>query len=146
MAVTLRTLGLEDYDRWVELWRRAGLDTVRDKGRDGRESMARQFASGRVVMLGREDDGVLAGVLLVTHDERKGWLNRLAVLPEYRHRGYAGRLVRAAEDWLRGQGVQIFSALIEPHNDASLAMFKTLGYVEPPEPLHYVSRRDSPDA
>jgi len=38
----------------------------------------------------------LVGSVLASHDERKGWLNRLAVAPNHRRRGPARRLIAAA--------------------------------------------------
>ncbi len=140
--VSLRILSLDDYDRWMGVWQQAGLHSTRPQGRDSRQAFAGQFASGTHTVIGLEVGPVLAGVVLATHDGRKGWVNRLAVLPEYRHRGYAARLVAEAERILKAQGMTVIAALIEPENDASLALFRTLGYLEA-ERMHYVSKRDS---
>jgi len=141
--VTIRVLTLDDYDRWMSVWQRAGLHSVRASGRDSREAFARQFASGTHTMLGLELAEELVGVVLVTHDGRKGWINRLAILPEHRRRGYAARLVTEAERVLHALGITVFAALIEPGNDASLALFQELGYTEFPDGMHYVTKRDS---
>jgi len=144
-VIVLRLLGLDDYPRWMEVWQRAGLHSVRPQGRDSREAFARQMAAGTHTVIGLEVDGTLAGVVLATHDGRKGWINRLAVLPEHQHRGYAARLVAEAERVLRELGITVIAALIEPGNDASLALFGKLGYREATG-MHYVSKRDSGDA
>jgi len=143
---TIRTLGLEDYDRWMSLWQRARLHSIRPRGRDSREAFARQLASGTHTMIGLELCGELVGVVLTTHDGRKGWINRLAVLPEYRRMGYATRLVAEAERVLRAQGMTVIAVLIEPGNDVSLELFTKLGYVEFPGGMHYLSKRDSEEA
>ncbi len=142
---TIRTLSLDDHERWMSVWRRAGLDSVRPMGRDSRPAFARQLGSGTHTVIGLELDGELVGAVLVTHDGRKGWINRLAVLPEYRGRGYAKRLVAEAERVLQAQGLTVIGALIEPGNEASLDLFKSLGYVEA-EGMHYLSKRESADA
>ena len=144
--ITVRTLTLEDYDRWMSVWQRAGLHSIRPKGRDSRDAFARQLAGGTHTMIGLELSGELIGVVLATHDGRKGWINRLAVLPEYRLQGYAARLVAEAERVLRAQGMTVIAALIEPGNDVSLVLFTKLGYVEPPDGMHYLTKRDSEDA
>ena len=143
--VTVRTLALADYDRWMELWQTAGLHSVRPLGRDSREAFARQLASGAHTMIGLEVEGTLAGVVLATHDGRKGWINRLAVLPAYRRRGFAARLVAEAEDVLHAEGILVIAALIEPENEASLGLFRKLGYEEA-RGLHYVRKKDSQEA
>ena len=82
--------------------------------------------------------------MVVTHDGRKGWINRLAVHPSHRRQGLGRALIRAAEASLREQGIEIFAALIEPGNDVSLAVFEAAGYQDWPG-IHYVSKRDRPD-
>jgi len=143
---TIRRLTMKDYDGWMSVWRRSGLHSIKPRGRDSREAFARQFATGTHTMIGLEADGDLVGVTLATHDGRKGWINRVAVLPEHRRLGYASRLVAEAERVLRDQGMTVIGALIEIGNDVSLALFGELGYVELPGGIHYVSKRDSEDA
>ena len=140
---TVRVLTLADYDRWMAIWQEAGLHSIRPRGRDSCQAFARQLDSGTHTMLGLELSGGLIGVVLATHDGRKGWINRLAIRPEYRRHGYAARLVAEAERVLHAQGISIIAALIETGNDASLTLFRKLGYSELPGGIHYVSKRDS---
>lgn len=137
-------IGKNDYDRLIALWEAAGLH-YKPAGRDSREAFAAQLDGGWQIALGIENDqGELVGSVLATHDGRKGWINRLAVHPDYRRQGIATRLIRAAEDALREQGIGIFAALIEPGNEASLALFEAAGYEDWPG-IHYLSRRDRAD-
>ena len=127
----------------MELWHRSGLHSLRPQGRDSRESVASQFASGAQTALGVEDDGRLIAVVLATHDGRKGWINRLAVDPERRGEGYGTLLIREAERVLREQGMGIIAALIENWNDTSLELFQREGYSLHADIL-YLSKRDDP--
>jgi ribosomal protein S18 acetylase RimI-like enzyme len=144
--LVVRRLTLDDYDRWMEVWERAGLHSTRPQGRDSRSAFEGQLASGTHILLGLESEGDLIGVVLITHDGRKGWINRLAVLPEHRRQGHAARLVGEAERELRELGMTVIAALIEGGNDASLALFDRLGYSEQPGGIHYLSKRDRADA
>lgn len=145
MGEEIRPLGLEDYDRLLSLWRRAGLHSLRPEGRDSREAIARQLATGVQTILGLEVDGQLVGAVIATHDSRKGWINRLAVDPDFRRRGYGLRLIQAAEEVLRAQGLQIIAALVESDNIPSLALFQKLGYREIDPGIHYLTKRDRDD-
>jgi ribosomal protein S18 acetylase RimI-like enzyme len=137
-------IGMSDFERIVALWQAAGL-SHRPNGRDTREAFARQLASGLQTAIGVETEaGELVGVVLTTHDGRKGWINRLAVHPDYRRQGIARSLIAAAEARLREQGIEIFAAMVEPGNDESVALFATAGYADWPG-LHYFSKRDRPD-
>lgn len=133
-----------DLDRLIGLWTAAGL-AYKPDGRDSQEAIARQMAGGTHVFLALEtDEGHLAGAVLATHDGRKGWINRLAVHPDYRRHGLGQMLIEAAEDVLRKQDIQIIAALIEPKNDASLMLFQKAGYADWPG-IHYVSKREHKD-
>lgn len=140
----VRRLTVADYDAVIALWQRAGLPSIRPEGRDSRAAFARQLAQGQIV-LGLEESGKLIGCVVATHDTRKGWINRLAIDPDYRRQGHGARLIRAAEDALREQGMTVLAALIEDWNDASLALFEKAGYRVNREVI-YVSKRDAADA
>jgi ribosomal protein S18 acetylase RimI-like enzyme len=141
---TLRRLTIDDYEAMLALWQRAGLGTIKPTGRDRRSEFEKQFAGGQIA-IGLEEDGQLIGVVIVTNDTRKGWINRLAIDPDYRRKGYGELLVHAAEDALRETGLHMTAAFIEDSNVASLGLFEKLGYVPHPTVV-YVSKRDSADA
>lgn len=142
---SLNPTAADEYHRLVELWRAAGLP-FKPRGRDSREAIAAQVTGGTHTFLGLEtDDGQLIGAVLATHDGRKGWINRLAVHPDYRRQGFGQRLIEAADQALHAQGIGIIAALIEPENEASLALFLKAGYADWPG-IHYVSKRQSKDS
>lgn len=132
-----------DYDAICAVWIAAGL-SVRVNGRDSRAEFERQMSGGTQTVVGVRDGALLVGVVIATHDGRKGWINRLAVRPEYRRKGIGRRLVNEAENVLKSQGMRIIAALIEDWNKASLGLFEQAGYLDYPN-LHYVSKRDSQD-
>lgn len=127
MSVRIRRLRPADYADMIALFGLAGLEP-RVRGRDARAPLTRQLRSRHCVYLGAFDGDRLVGTVLGTHDLRKGWINRLAVHPDYRRRGLAARLVRACERGLRQQGVEMFAALIDGDNAASQRLFAKLGY------------------
>ncbi len=137
------TLGAQDYDAIRALWEEAGLPIKRG-GRDSREQFTAQMARGCQTVLGVREGGRLIGVVVATHDGRKGWVNRLAVHPNYRRRGLARFLIARAEEALRAQGMQIVAALVEDWNEASLALFQKVGYVLHRD-IYYLTKRESDD-
>lgn len=141
---TLRRLTLDDHTAILALWQRAGLPSIRPEGRDSRSEFAQQLAGGQVA-IGLEEGGRLIGVVLATNDTRKGWINRLAIDPDFRRKGYGEQLACAAEEALREAGMKVIAAFIEEGNTASLALFEKLGYAVH-QNIYYVSKRDSNEA
>ncbi len=124
---SIRPIVADDYDALVELWSASALP-FQPNGRESRDAILRhlqQFTGFSFVAIAGEQ---LVGTVLGTHDGRKGWINRLAVRPEFRRRGVAAALVRTCDAALRKQGIEIVAALVEVENDASASLFRKLGY------------------
>ncbi len=138
----VREAGVDDYDRIVGIWLEAGLP-FRPRGRDSRQSIALELERGSSVFLLAEAAGRPVGVVLGTHDGRKGWVNRLAVVPDQRRTGLARRLVHDVEAWLESQGIEICAALVESDNQDSMAFFGKIDFVHDPQ-VEYFSKRRSP--
>lgn len=140
-ALTVVHLTADNYEAVRAVWEAAGLP-VKPGGRDSREQFVRQMAGDLQAVIGVMQGDELVGVVLATHDGRKGWINRLAVRPEHRRKGIARRLIAEAERTLRAQGMQIIAALIEDGNTASLALFEQAGYSDFRD-IHYLTKRES---
>ncbi len=132
-----------DYKILTNIWEKAGLP-YKDKGRDSRERIEKEIKLDCNQFLFAVHDGEYIGAILVTHDGRKGWINRVAVLPEYRHHGIARKLVEAGENWLDGQGIGIYACMIEDYNNDSFEAFKKMGYI-PFEGMRYLTKRKFPE-
>ena len=137
--VVIRQAAPEDYDAIVELWRDAGL-SVRTAGRDGRKAYLQQLPRFATLYLVAEAAGRMVGVVLGTHDVRKGWINRLAVQPGHRRMGIAQELIAACERAMIELGIEIFAALVEDDNEVSVQTFERAGYKRD-IPVHYLHKR-----
>ena len=140
----IRTLRIDDYAGMVELWSRARL-LSKPKMRDSRDAVAAQMRANPDFFLGAFEDNRLVGVVIISCDMRKGWINRLSVDPNHRRLGIAKALITEAENVLRKHGVNIFCALVNDDNKASINLFKKCGYVDHRD-IIYFSKRDSDDA
>jgi GNAT superfamily N-acetyltransferase len=127
----------------IDLWQRAGLH-IRPEGRDSLAAFTAQMATGVQTPIGLRDGARLVAVALATHDSRKGWINRLAVEPDYRRQGLAAQLIRLCEEHFHGLGIDIWAALIEDWNEASLALFRQAGFALAAD-ITYASRRSHAD-
>lgn len=142
-APVLVRLSSAQHDELSALWQAAGLP-IKPGGRDSRAGLITQMASGTQTLLGLRIGERLIGAVVLTHDGRKGWINRLAIHPDYRRQGYAQRLIAAGERVLREQGMQVIAALVEDWNDASLDLFEQAGY-QRHDDIHYFTKRDAHD-
>ena len=139
----IRPLIIDDYKAMIALWEKAGL-THRPKGRDAKEEVTTQLKRDDLRILGMFDGENLIGTILCSSDGRRGWINRLAVDPDYRRQGISQKLIEACEDFLRALGLKVIAALIEDYNEASIAAFTKAGYLYGQD-IMYFSKRTSWD-
>jgi N-acetylglutamate synthase len=141
--IIIREFTMDDYEQVTALWAQAGIH-YRPNGRESRARMAKELQGGLAIFLVAEAGKKVAGVVLGTHDGRKGWINRLAVADDFRRQNIASKLVAGVESRLKTLGIDITACLIEPENTASKSFFSKLGYTK--APVEYFAKRQSPDA
>ena len=132
-----------DYDKLIHIWKAADLP-YKEKGRDSREAIESEIKLDCNQFLFATYGGQFIGCILVTHDGRKGWINRVAVLPDFQRMGVAAKLVEHAEKWLDALGIGIYACQIEAYNEESFDVFQKLGYI-PFEGMHYLTKRKYPE-
>ena len=143
-SVSIRKLTIKDYNAMLKVWERAGLP-FKPKGRDNREDTEKQMREFPDFFLGAFHEDRLVGVVIASYENRmKGWINRLAVDPEFQRQNIAQQLVKSAEEALKKRGAVVFCALIETPNDESVGLFRKMGYALHHDIL-YVTKRESQD-
>lgn len=139
---SIRSATADDYERLISLWTLCGMDPE-IQGRESKGAFLQQLQHFRDLYLVATVGEQIVGVVLGTHDGRKGWINRLAVHPDQQRHGIASALVTACDKVIRAQGIGIVTALVEPENTASAALFEALGYRED-APVRYFRKLDHP--
>lgn len=130
----------EDYRALIGLWKETGL-TYHPQGRDSKQRVVQELGTPVALFLVAEAGGRLVGSLLGTTDGRKGWMNRLAVHPEWQRKGVALALLKEMERRFDRQGILVFCALIQGDNSSSKAFFRKAGYEEDPSVVYYSKRK-----
>lgn len=82
------------------------------------------------------------GVIIGTYDGRKGYINRLAVIPEWQRKGIARGLIEKLEKAFHKRNIKVIEVLIEDWGTDSKALFESLGYI-PHKDITYYSKRES---
>ena len=80
------------------------------------------------LLLVGEDGTSIVGAVIAGFDGVRGWIHHLAVAPEFRRRGLATQLVRAAEDGLRRLGCSKINLQVRATNRQVVAFYRSLGY------------------
>lgn len=139
MNKQFRRLTIADYDQIIEVWDIAGLPT-RPNGRDGYDMIEVEMGRDTCAFIGVFDAGQMVGVTIVEYDGRRGWINRLAIDPDYRGQGLAVELIEQGEQFLAQYGEVVICALIEDMNTPSMGLFEKAGYVCEPSIKYWAKR------
>jgi ribosomal protein S18 acetylase RimI-like enzyme len=123
MGLTVRLAEAGEAEALLDLWRQAG---AAPSATDSVERVT--GAIEQAWLLVAEVDGERAGTLIAAWDGWRGTFYRLAVLPAYRRRGVALRLVREGEELLRGVGARRIGAVVLSDRDAALGFWEAAGY------------------
>jgi len=118
-------LTLAEADLAVALWTGAGLIRAWN---DPHADIAAALACPTSTLLAARDGGRVVGTVMAGYDGHRGWLYYVAVAADQRGTGLGRALVRAAEQWLAGQGARVIRLMIRAENDAVKGFYEALGY------------------
>jgi len=138
----IREFSIKDYDALMTLWNDAQLP-FKPKGRDKRDKIEYELEHRKDIFLVAEINGKLVGSVFGTHDRRKGWINRLAVAPEFQRQDIAKKLIAEVEDRFSELGIDIIACLVEDWNTKSLQVFEKLGYKKHSDIVYFSKRKNS---
>ena len=144
MAIEIEKLTIDEYNEIIRIWLIAGLPH-KPKGRDSKELIAKEMQNPNCCYFGLYKDNYLIGTSIGNFDGRRGWINRVAIDPDYRKRGYAGLLIEETVKFLEDRGALVICALIEDINYPSITTFNKAGFTCENKFL-YFTKRQSDDA
>lgn len=129
MEYQIRPVTIDDYDAIFDLWSsteqsRRALNPVDDS----REGIARYLERNPRTCLAAVAGDRIIGVILTGHDGRRGMIHHLCVHPDFRRMGIAARLVSAAEEALKREGIQKVFGLVFKDNETANAFWEKQGY------------------
>jgi len=123
--ITLRHYHRADHAEAIALWEAVGFHLG---GNDPADIIARKLATQPGFFLVAECDGKLVGTVIGSLERGWGWVQRLAVHPDYRRRGIARRLMQEAESARAALGAYRACLLTHRENAAATELYQSLGY------------------
>ena len=116
-----------DEQAVIALWRTCGLTRPwNDPGRD----IARKLTEQPELFLVGTHAGMLVGTAMVGFDGHRGWINYLAVAPEFQGRSFGRQLVKVAERLLTARGCPKLNLQVRSSNTQAIEFYRKLGYAQ----------------
>jgi len=125
MSFRIVRYGPEYQDAVVDLWRKCNLVVPQN---DPVEDIQRKLAFQPELLFVALLKGKVVGSVMAGYEGHRGWLNYMAVLPEYQRRGYGRRLVEKAVDELKRLGCLKVNLQVRRSNASVVEFYKHLGF------------------
>jgi ribosomal protein S18 acetylase RimI-like enzyme len=121
----IRAFAEKDTDAVIDLWSRCGL--LRPWN-DPRKDIARKLHVQRDLFLVGEQDGRIIATAMAGYEGHRGWVNYLAVEPEFRQQGLGRLIMGEVERRLKDLGCPKVCLQVRRGNEEAAAFYKTIGY------------------
>jgi ribosomal protein S18 acetylase RimI-like enzyme len=109
----------------VNLWKKCNLIVPQN---DPIEDIQKKFEFQPELFLIGLLNGKVISSIMVGYEGHRGWINYLAVTPEYQRRGYGRQLVQKGIDELRKIDCPKVNLQIRNTNTAVINFYKSLGF------------------
>jgi len=113
-----------DQSAVLTLWKKCNLGAHKDPVTD----IALKLKAGNGWLLVGEVDGEIVATAMVGYEGHRGWINYLAVSPDYQQHGYGRQIMAHAEDLLRALGCPKINLQVRKSNLVVLDFYKKLGF------------------
>lgn len=125
--VKIRPYQESDQEQVISLWKECGLVVPWN---DPEKDIQRKLKVNRELFLvGIEDHRIVASVM-GGYDGHRGWINYLAVLPEFQGQSLGKRLIDQTEQSLLEMGCPKINLQIRSTNTKMIEYYKKLGFTE----------------
>ncbi len=125
MPMEIRHFQPEDEQSVIALWHEC--DLVRPWNNPQRDICRKLKVNPELFLVGIIEGRVVATVM-AGYEGHRGWLNYLAVAPEFQRHGLAREIVAEAEHLLRKAGCPKINLQIRTSNQAVIEFYRRLGY------------------
>jgi len=125
--VQIRAFDEQDTEQVVALWRQTELARAWN---DPHKDIERKLQVGRDLFLVGSVDGKLMACIMGGYEGHRGWINYLAVHPDYQRAGHGKTLVLTLEAMLFDLGCPKVNLQIRHGNTAVQQFYESIGFCD----------------
>jgi ribosomal protein S18 acetylase RimI-like enzyme len=121
----IRKYHIDDEKDVIDLWLKCGLIAPQN---NPKLDIERKLKVNPEWFLVGELEGRIVATCMVGYEGHRGWINYLAVAPQYRRKGCATQIMQEAERILRKAGCPKINLQIRTTNTSVIGFYKAIGY------------------
>lgn len=126
-SVEVRTYTRADEQAVIEMWRVADVLAPQN---DPLRDIARKLVVAPELFLVAEHDGQLVATVMGGYEGHRGWINYLAVHPDFRRQGIGLLMMNEVEQRLYKLGCPKVNLQVRKGNDLAIEFYRRIGYDE----------------
>jgi ribosomal protein S18 acetylase RimI-like enzyme len=121
----IRKYHIDDEKDVIDLWSKCGLIAPQN---NPKLDIERKLKVNPEWFLVGELEGKIVATCMAGYEGHRGWINYLAVAPEYQRQGFATQIMQKAERILCGAGCPKINLQIRTSNTGVMKFYKAVGY------------------
>ena len=126
-SLLIRPYQTEDEDALVTLWKMCELTVPWN---NPHKDIARKLqVQPELFLVGILDNSLIATVM-GGYEGHRGWINYLAVHPDFQEKGYGQEIMNSVETWLREMGCPKINLQIRTGKDNIAFFYQKLGFTK----------------
>ena len=123
----IREFKAKDEKQVIELW--SACDLIVPWNHPKMDIERKLKVNPELFLVGELNNNVIASVM-GGYEGHRGWINYLAVLPEYRGSGFAREIMTVVEQKLKNIGCPKINLQIRNNNEDVIKFYETIGYFD----------------
>ncbi len=124
-VMRIRSYRSSDESTVIDLWH--NCDLIRPWNDPKKDIQRKLEVQGEWFLVGLLDDEIVASIM-IGYDGHRGWVNYLAVAPEYQRLGFGREMMAEAETLLRKSGCPKLNLQLRDSNTEAVIFYQKLGY------------------
>lgn len=124
-TLEIRVYHPNDEPAVIDLWRQCNLVVPAN---NPKRDIERKLKVNPEFFLIAVLDGSIVGSCMAGYEGHRGWINYLAVSPDYRRKGIGRKLMEVAEQKLRASGCPKINLQVREKNTEVMKFYESLGF------------------